>query len=195
MTAPSDGSFSGDPSGPSVGSVLQGGFLEQNNGSVSGQAVFSIWVTSQGGSPTPCNPGTATITGTVSGQAVNLTATVGSLDQNGNPTTQTFTLTGQLSSDGSTISNGSYSTTAGYYLDAANQVAACGTAQTGVQWSAFLVPPITGAFQGFFHSLGGAAGLANQDFPITGSLSQGPNTGAVSATVTGNFQPHQPIPA
>ena len=179
LTPPSDNSFSGG---------LQGGFLLQQGSSINGQVGFSISLpSSNGGAPVVCNSGTASVTGNLSGQTVNLTASIGTLDQNGNPATQTFTLSGQLSSNGSTIPTGSYSTTAGYYLNTAGQLAACGTAESGVQWSAFLVPPITGAFQGFFHSLGGAAGLANQDFPVSGSLSQGTNIGAVSATVTGNF--------
>ena len=180
MSAPPDNSFLGG---------LQGGFLVQNNGQINGQIIFSISLpSSDGGEPTICNSGTAAITGTISGQTVTLNATVGTLDQNGNPATQTFALSnGQLSSDNSVIQGGTYSSTIGYYQNQAGQIAVCGTAQTGVQWSALSVPPITGSFQGFFHSLGGAAGLENQDFPVIGNLSQGPNTGASGATVTGTF--------
>src|SRR5260370_37288805 len=50
MTAPSDNSFSGG---------MQGGFLLQNNGSVTGQVVYSIFLPSQqaGGTPPLCNAG------------------------------------------------------------------------------------------------------------------------------------------
>ena len=83
---------------------MQGGFLLQKNGSVSGQVAYSISSPSTtGGNPTLCNSGSATINGTISGQNVNLTAVAA---------TQTFTLTGTLSSDGLTL-NGTYSSTAG----------------------------------------------------------------------------------
>jgi len=181
--------FSGDPSASSPSSVLQGGFLVVQNGSITGQAVFSIWVTSQAGSLTECNSGTATITGTVGTQTVNLTATVGTLASDGvTPANQTFTLSGgQLSSDNSTIQGGTYSSTAGYYVPQGSTSAApCGDAQTGLNWSAALVPSITGTFQGFFHSTHGGS-LGGQVFPVTGSLNQGTNIGASSATVTGSL--------
>jgi hypothetical protein len=54
-----------------------------------------------------------------------------------------------------------------------------------MQWSAILVPPITGVVQGNFHSTGGAAGLINQDFLVSGSLTQAVNTGASTAVVSG----------
>src|SRR5437899_4465571 len=65
----------------------------------------------------------------------------------------------------------------------------CGTAQTGLQWSAISVPPLTGAIQGNFHSSLSPI-LRNQTFPLSGSLIQGENRGASNATVTGtlNFQ-------
>jgi len=193
MSAPSDGSFVGNPSGPSVYSVLQGGFLLQSNGSVTGQAVFSLWLPQGNNVFTLCNSGTATITGTLSGQTVSLTATMGTLDQNGNPTAQTFTLSnGQLSSDNSTIQSGTYSSTAGYYYPpGSTTLTACGGAESNVPWSAISVPAVTGTFQGFFHSTGtsgsNTTGLAGQVFPVTGSLTQGQNTGASSVTVTGSL--------
>lgn len=162
MNAPSDGSFIGG---------LQGGFLLDNKGSVTGSAVYSIALLSQsGGTASVCNSGSAPITGTFSGQNVTLTAVGG---------TQTFTLTGTLSADGSSIT-GTYTSTDGK---------GCGTAQNGLQWSAVSVPPLSGAVQGSFHSTGSGAttGLRDQDFPVTGSLIQGPNIGASNATVTGTL--------
>jgi hypothetical protein len=92
---PSDNSFLGG---------LQGGFLLQQNNSVTGSAVYSVSLPAQnGGNPTVCNSGTASISGTISGGNVTLTAVAG---------TQTFTFTGMLSADGSTIM-GSYTSTAG----------------------------------------------------------------------------------
>jgi len=172
VASPSDNSFSGG---------LQGGFLLQTNNSVTGGAVYSVSLPSQtGGSPTICNSGSATITGTVNGQNVTLTAVAGS---------QTFTFTGSLSLDGSTMV-GSYTSTAG---TAGDGTTACGTAQTGLQWSAVSVPPLFGAIQGSFHSTGGAAGLANQNFLVTGTLSQGQNIGASNATVTGTLNFVDPV--
>jgi len=166
VASPSDQSFIGG---------LQGGFLLQTSGSVTGGAVYSISLppAEGGGNPTLCNGGSSPITGTLSGQSVTLTAVAGS---------QTFTFTGTLSSNKSTMS-GTYSSTAGSMVNGAP----CGTAQTGLQWSAISVPPLTGPIQGSFHSTGGAAGLTNQDFAVLGLLTQGPNIGASNATITGNL--------
>jgi len=160
-----------DPTKPSFTGGLQGGFLLQTDGSVTGAAVYSITTqppVGSGGSPTQCNGGTDQITGTITGQTVTLTA--------GSAGAQTFTFTGTLSLDGSTMT-GSYTSTDG---------AGCGIAATQT-WSAILVPPLTGPIQGSFHSTGGAAGLNEQDFLVSGSLSQGGNVGGANATVTGNL--------
>jgi hypothetical protein len=161
MGPPSDGSFLGG---------LQGGFLLQNGGTVTGAAAYAVSLPQL---TFPCNSGSAPITGTISGQNLTLTSVAG---------TQTFMLTGMLSSDGSTIV-GTYTSTAGTAADGSP----CGTAQTGLQWSAISVPPITGPIQGSFHSTGGSAGLTNQDFIVSGALSQGENIGASNATVTGTL--------
>ena len=161
MASPADGSFFGG---------LQGGFLQQSSRSLQGTAAYAVSLSQL---LIPCSSGYASITGTISGQSVTLTASAG---------TQTFTFAGTLSFDGSTMI-GTYSSTAGTSSDGAP----CGTAQSGLQWSAIFVPPITGAIQGSFHSAGGAAGLTNQDFPVSGSLTQTANSGGGSATaaVTG----------
>jgi hypothetical protein len=160
MAPPGDGSFLGG---------LQGGFLLENNGAVTGAATYAVSLPNL---LIPCNTGSAVITGTISGQDIKtLTAAAG---------TQTFTLTGTLSLDATSMA-GTYTSTAG----TAGDGSPCGTAQTGLQWSAILVPPLTGSMQGNFHSAGGSAGLAEQDFLVSGSLSQTANTGASSASVTG----------
>ena len=166
VAPPADGAFLGG---------LQGGFLLQQNGAVTGAATYAVSLPEL---LIPCNSGSAPITGTISGQNVTLTAVAG---------TETFTLTGMLSSDGSTMV-GTYTSTAG----TAGDGTPCGTAQTGLQWSAILVPPITGSIQGNFHSTGGSAGLGNQDFAVSGSLTQGENIGASNATVTGLLSFIQP---
>jgi hypothetical protein len=171
-----------------VASPLQGGLIQQANGSLSGQVMFSILLPGAGTSTTICNSGTATVTGTVSGQTVNFTAVVGTFESDGaTPATQTFTLSnGQLSSDNSTIQGGTYTVTAGYST-INGAVVTCGSAQDAGSWSAASIPSMTGTFQGNFHSTAGSSGLANQDFAVTGSLLQGPNTGASSATITGTL--------
>ena len=161
-----------DPTKPSFTGGLQGGFLLQNNSSVAGQANFMMMTQPPAGSgaqPTPCNSGVDQITGTITGQSVNLTAQ--------SSAGQTFTLTGTLSFDGSTMT-GSYMSTDG---------AGCGIATTQ-NWSATLVPELTGNIQGFFHSMGGAAGLNEQEFVMSGAIVQAPNTGASNAPVTGNLR-------
>jgi hypothetical protein len=161
-----------DTTKPSFTGGLQGGFLLQNGEKVSGQVTFSI-VTQpplgSGASPTQCNSGVAQLSGTISGQTVNLTAS--SVGQ------QTYTLTGNLSYDGSTIA-GTFSSTDG---------AGCGIAATQA-WSASFIPPLTStSIQGIFHSTGGSAGLNEQDFLVSGALFQGVNNGGSSAPITGNL--------
>ena len=110
----------------SARSGLQGGFLIEKNGSVTGTVHYSITLAGQS---TPCNTGTAPITGTISGQAVTLTAVAG---------TQTFTLTGTATSNGliSTMAS-SYTSTAGTGAGGAR----CGAAAT-LGWTATTVPPL-----------------------------------------------------
>jgi hypothetical protein len=158
MAPPADGSFSGG---------LQGGFLLQKNTAVTGAAAYSVSL-SANPNPTVCSSGSAAITGTLTGQEVALTAVAG---------TQTFAFTGTLSLDSSTM-GGTYTSTAS---------TGCGTAQTGLQWNAILVPPLTGSIQGSFYSSGGAAGLNEQDFLVSGALSQAANTGTDNSAVTGNL--------
>ncbi len=165
-----------DPNYPATAFYgLQGGFLLQSKGSVSGQAVYLISGVSQtNGAWAICDSGSAQITGTVNGQTLSLTAAAGS---------QTFTLQGTLS-DGQ-ISNATFSTSGG----AVTGFTSCGTVASGQAWSATSVPPLTGSITGSFHSGGASAPAseANQDFPVTGSLTQGENIGASNATVTGTL--------
>jgi hypothetical protein len=156
-------------------SGLQGGFVLQNNGSVTGAVVYSDTLLNslQG----PCNSGSASVTGTTSGNTVTLTAVAGN---------QTLALTGTLSADGSMMT-GTYAVTPGTAAD--GSPCGSGTAQTGaLPWSAKSVPPLTGSITGAFHSSSGFnSGLSNQSFPVTGSLAQGQNIGASNATVTGTL--------
>jgi hypothetical protein len=166
VTPPTDNSFLGG---------LQGGFLLQKDGTVTGAATYAISLPTANG--VPCNSGSAQINGTISGQNVTLTAAAGN---------QTFTFTGTFSSDGSTMT-GTYSSTAG----TGQGGSACGTDQTGLQWSATSVPPLTGPVKGSFHSTSGP--LNNQNFRVTGVLTQGENIGASNATVTGTLNFVDPV--
>ena len=162
LTPPTDGSFVGGP---------QGGFLLQDKGKVTGGVVYSVGLPQTPPNlPIVCNSGSTAVNGTLSGQTVSLTAVAGP---------QTFMLPGALSSDGKMIT-GTYTTTDGN---------GCGTAQTGLQWSAILVPPLTGPVQGTFHSTGSGSStnLRDQNFQVTGMLTQGENIGASNATVTGTL--------
>ncbi len=170
-TSPDDQSFLGG---------LQGGFLLQKNGTVTGAATYAISLPpASGGVPIFCNGGSAPITGTVSGQNVTLTASAGG---------QTFTLKGTLSADSSSMT-GTYDSTTGSLVpdptDPKNPPVLCGTAQTGQTWSATQVPPLSGLLKGNFHSASGQ--LSNQNFAVTGVLTQGENIGASNATVTGTL--------
>jgi hypothetical protein len=159
----------GNPGDPTFNGGLQGGFLVQSKGSVTGTILYSI---SSSQDPTnPCSAGSAAISGTINGQALTLTAVAGS---------ETFTLVGNLSLDAMSMS-GSYTSTG---------ATSCGYAlATGStsQWTATLVPPITGSIQGSFVSTGGGTGLSNQVFPVSGALTQAENVGGATATVSGNL--------
>ena len=159
MSSPPDNSF--------IGGII-GGFLQQSQQSVTGAVAYSISLPPGPPVSVACNSGSASVTGTVNGQAVMITVQAGG---------QTFTLTGTLSADGSTLM-GTYSSTTGVQVNGV----ACGTAQSNLPWSAIAVPPLSGAVQGFFHSM-----TTNQDLPVTGVLTQGKNIGATNATVTGSL--------
>ena len=167
----------GNPKDPTFNGGLEGGFLLQNDGSASGQVVYSI--TSSASAPGPCNSGSTPVTVTISGQNVTLTAVAG---------TQTFVLSGTLSANGSAMM-GTYTSTAGTAADGS----VCGYAETGSSWSAISVPPITGTIEGNFHSTEPGTSLTNQDFAVSGVLTQGENIGASNATVTGTLSFIDPI--
>jgi hypothetical protein len=152
---------------------LQGGFLLQTNGSFTGQAVYSVSNLSSEQVAQVCNAGSATISeATVGGQTV-LTAVAGS---------QTYVLT--IAQSSNTSISGTYTATQGTASD--GSVCGIGTGESGPQnWQANLVPPLTGPITGTFHSTSGNSGLNDQDFAVSGALTQGQNIGASSATVTG----------
>jgi hypothetical protein len=170
----------GNQNDPTFGPGLLGGFLLQNNdGSITGQAVYSL--TSSAPNQQVCNAGTATLTSaTVTGSTVTLTYMAGSSTNN-----VTFTLTGTLSSTptGPVIggANATYTTN----VVTPSGGTPCGYATKG-SWSATSIPPLTGTVTGSFHSTDTTT-LNNQDFPVFGTITQSPNIGASNATVTGTL--------
>ena len=141
------------------------GFAQQAGSSVNGSVSFLIPNVTNPSAP-PC-AGAAPLTGKFDGQNVNL-----SVNQNG----QMLTLTGTSSSDVSSLS-GTYTSPAGI----------CEPAENGL-WTASLIKPIVGSFQGVLHSVSSNSySLQDKDFQVTGILTQGANTGATSATLTGTI--------
>ncbi len=168
MASHTDGT-AGDPS---FSGGLQGGFLLQNNGAISGSILYAV--SSSLAPQTACATGSASITGTISGAANEQTLTLAAIAGS-----ETITLVGMLSPDGSTMS--------GTYTPSGTT---CGYTETNPeipQWSATLVPDLTGPIQGSFQSTGGTAGLNEQNFLVSGTLTQAVKTGAASATVTGSL--------
>src|SRR6202023_2244808 len=159
--------------------IMLGGFLLPKNASITGAVTYSITTATQPPGTFPCS-GSAPTNGTLNGQKVTLTVQAGP---------QTLNLTGTLTADGKTMM-GTYSSI---------NTQGCGTAQSGLQWSAVSVPALSGPVQGFFHSRSSHIQFdpgfpIDQDFPVSGVLTQGPNIGASNATVTGtlNFQAEYP---
>lgn len=139
------------------GTLLFSGFMLQSGSAVTGSLILG------GG----CN-GVGTVTGTVHGQNLALT-----IDEFG----QEISLTGTLptgSPSGSTFISGPFSALAG----------GCATYASTGTWSATQVTPISGTFHGTFVSTA-SSGVAPDTFNVTGSLTQGPNTGSSNATLTG----------
>jgi hypothetical protein len=141
------------------------GFAQQAGSNVNGSVSFLIPNVTNPSAP-PC-AGAAPLTGNFDGQSVNL-----SVNQNG----QMLTLTGTSSSDLSSLS-GTYTSPAG----------SCEPAENGL-WTAILIKPIAGSFQGVLHSVSSNSySLQDKDFQVTGTIIQGANTGATSATLTGTI--------
>lgn len=63
------------------------------------------------------------------------------------------------------------------------QAGNCASSGDAGNWSAVSVQPLTGSFQGTFTS-----SVTQGVLPVTGTLTQGPNTGGSVATITGTIQ-------
>ncbi len=135
------------------------GFLLQSGKSVTGSLILGAGVGCQGG--------VGPVNGTFDGQ--NLQLTVGSLGQD-------FGLSGSVTSapSGRSTMEGQFSALSGGCL---------GFSSTGT-FSAVRIPPLSGPFHGSFVE----AGVLNPvPQNVTGTLTQGSNIGASTATLSGNF--------
>jgi hypothetical protein len=137
----------------------QSGFLLQSGNTVSGSLLFSGQTTS---GVTNC-AGVGSALGQMTG--TNLALTV-------SPAGQTVNLTGTPANNFTSMS-GSYSILA----------AGCGQTEVGT-WTATQVTALTGIFQATFTSTY-TGGLV---FGFTGTVTQGPNTGGSTATLSGTMQ-------
>jgi hypothetical protein len=136
------------------------GFLIQSGDSFSGNLLLGSGFIGSG-----CS-GVGPVTGTVSGQNVSLT-----IDEFG----EDVSLTGTMPASNAAPMNGEFSFLAG----GCNAFPGTGT------WSAFQVMPIEGSFHGTFTST--LPPPNNGTVNVAGTLTQGPNTGASTATLTGNI--------
>jgi len=111
----------------------------------------------------PCS-GVGNVTGTIDSTGVSLTV---------NPTQIQVTLTGTVGSDQKSMS-GDFNML---------QFGCSGTSSAPLSgtWTATLVAPLNGKIQGTFTSKEGVT------YPVAGQISQGPNTGISTATLTGNI--------
>jgi hypothetical protein len=130
------------------------GFLIQTGKSVSGSVVLGDGC-----------PGVGPVSGTITGQSVQLT-----IDEFG----QNINLNGDLPS-GSAPPSGQFSTLAG----------GCTQFPSTGSWSAAQIKPLTGTFHGTFQSTNSISLTPIMD--VTGIIAQGPNTGASSATLSGTL--------
>ena len=138
-------------------SETQSGFLMESGNIVSGNFQLSGQTIS---GQTICS-GVGSVVGLANGTSVSLTVS---------PAGQTVNLTG-TSANNSTSMSGNYSILA----------SGCGQTDLGT-WTATRINSLTGSFQATFTTYG-----ASPLFHFTGTLTQGPNTGGSTATVSGSM--------
>jgi hypothetical protein len=139
--------------------LLYTGFLLQSGNNITGSLMFDLSSVGSG----QCE-GVGTVSGTTDQQNISLT-----INEQG----EDVSLSGSMPSSGSALS-GQFSSLAGgctYY------------ANTGT-WSATNIAPVAGSFHGTFTSTNVPS---NGAFNVTGSLNQGQNTGADTASLSGNI--------
>jgi len=143
------------------------GFIQQNSDSLTGNIAFPA-------TQNTVNPncgGVATMTGTVSGSAVQLSFDVGG---------SSLTFTGTLAGDNKSMT-GSYQGPGG----------GCFTHSTSGTWTALIVPSLNGTFTGeltnstYMEALNGIT--PSTPISITGSLVELQTTGASNATLSGTI--------
>jgi hypothetical protein len=133
----------------------QSGFLMQSGNALTGSLLLT---------DVPCT-GVGSVTGTVSGTDVSMVIS---------PTGLVLNLSGTLASNPTSMS-GDYNILS----------AGCSSTNTAPQsgtWTANLIPPFTGSFQGTF-----TAQNNGHIYQVSGQLTQGSNTGQSTAPVTGTL--------
>jgi hypothetical protein len=112
----------------------------------------------------PCS-GTAAVSGNVSGTSVSIGL---------NPVGVSVSLTGTLGTPANSMS--------GSYTILSTGCVADNTSPDTGTWTGSLVSPLNGSFQGQF-----TLGNDTASYSLAGSVTQGPNTGTLNATVAGTF--------
>lgn len=142
------------------------GFLTQSSNSLAG-SVQGPTTTSASGNTT-CG-GVGPLAGTVSGQSVSFSVSPGGT---------VFNFTGTISSDNTSMSGTYQAETGACFIDPS----------TGT-WTAALIPPLNGSFTGTIIDSQYMAAFTGSSSPInvSGTLSQTPNVGGNSASVSGTI--------
>ncbi len=142
------------PSNTKIAPHTQWGFLLQNGNILTGSLMLI---------DVPCS-GTGTVSGSVSGTSVSMTL---------NPTGLTVELSGAIGSTPGSMS--------GNYTILSNGCTGPNASPDLGTWTATLVTPLNGSFQGNFDAHSGTS------YQLGGTVTQGPNTGNLNATLSGTF--------
>lgn len=142
------------------------GFLTQSSNSLAGN-VQGPTITAASGNTT-CG-GVGPLSGTITGQNVSFSVSPGGT---------VFNFTGTISSDNTSMS-GTYQSQGG----------ACSNYPSSGTWTAALIPPLNGSFTGTISDSQYMAAFTGSSSPVnvTGTLSQTPNVGSNSASVSGTI--------
>lgn len=142
------------PSNTKAAPHTQSGFLLQNGDTLSGSLMLT---------DAPCS-GTGSVNGSVNGTSVSMTV---------DPTGLTVDLSGAIGSTPGSMS--------GNYTIFSNGCTGSDSSPELGTWTASLVSPLNGSFQGYFYAHSGVS------YQLSGTVTQGPNTGNLNATLSGTF--------
>lgn len=133
----------------------QSGFLLQNGNTITGQLMLT---------DPPCS-GTGNVSGSMSGSSVSMAI---------DPTGVSVSLTGTVGSNPNSMSGN-------YTILSSGCTGNNSSPDTGT-WTASLVAPLNGNFQGTFTRENGTG-----SYSFAGTVTQGPNTGSLDATLSGTL--------